>query len=225
MEDIILKEHILGLPDGACLLAGKACEMHHNAVTGQQGVETLEECRTICKADNCTYLTYYGASSFLLPQTCVTFSACEVLNNCTDCFTEDGACTACSSRIETSIHETLVDFIPDIETEASCSEACKMNTDCRFYTHYGLADPAFPGTCFLISALEGPIRACSHCQTGARNCSDPSGCLLVTDQGVMDDMDQGLLITTSSTVLSSDYFGGNGRWRKWRWRWRRQRPC
>ena len=168
--------------------------MHDNVVSITEDVASVEECRLICQESvNCTSITSYGPHDFPFRDTCVAVSACPSLTDCLDCTSEDTTCATCSLALQGTLNHNLVDFLPDLVDESRCREACLADSACTFYTFHLPADPAYPGGCFLLSGLQGPIRDCQHCRTGARNCSDPAGCLLASNDGNISS--SGLLIT------------------------------
>ena len=180
--------------------------MHGEGVTIVPGIASLEQCRAICQdEENCSYITYYGANSFPFGETCVTLPTCESVNSCTDCTTEDRACTDCSVQLETKIEENLVDFILDVEDESLCRKACTANISCKFYTHHNFLDTTYPGACFLLSGLKGPVRGCKHCQTGARTCRDANNCFFVSNDGSI--LQGGVLITMPNTSVLIESIG------------------
>ena len=125
--------------------------MHYIVVSITEDVASMEECRLICQESvNCTYITSYGLHDFPFRDTCVTLSDCSSLTDCLDCTTEDTTCSTCSLALQGTLHQNLVD-----------------ESACTFYTYHLLADPAYPGGCFLLSGLQGQMRNCPHCWTRA----------------------------------------------------------
>ena len=62
-------------------------------------------------------------------------------------------------------------FHTNVANKTSCRSFCYSMTGCSYYTYHTLSDPDYPGACFLLSALQSPVRACSDCQTGVMDCS------------------------------------------------------
>ena len=62
-------------------------------------------------------------------------------------------------------------FHTSVANKTSCRSFCYSMTGCSYYTYHTLSDPDYPGACFLLSALQSPVRACSDCQTGVMDCS------------------------------------------------------
>ena len=42
----------------------------------------------------------------------------------------------CSSPVEGTLGQNILEFLPDVATEAECLQACQANQDCVFYTHH-----------------------------------------------------------------------------------------
>ena len=42
----------------------------------------------------------------------------------------------CSSPVEGTLGQNILEFLPDVPTEAECLQACQANQDCVFYTHH-----------------------------------------------------------------------------------------
>ena len=62
-------------------------------------------------------------------------------------------------------------FHTSVANKTFCRSFCYSMTGCSYYTYHTLSDPDYPGACFLLSALQSPVRACSDCQTGVMDCS------------------------------------------------------
>ena len=84
--------------------------------------------------------------SFPFSETCFLFSSCEDVLECTECVTESKTCEVtfkgqdeeelCSSPVEGTLGQNILEFLPDVATEAGCLQACQANQDCVFYTHH-----------------------------------------------------------------------------------------
>ena len=161
------------------MLEGQTCEAHGNVVSVLPGIATLDQCRLLCSNEaECVYLTFFGPQSYPLANTCMIFSSCPTLDECSDCVTEIGTCLSmtlplCSSPVETKIGQNFVGLVTDIESENDCRAECFRNSQCEFYTHRSLVDAFDPGSCWLLSGpLHGPVAPCDHCMTGASNCTN-----------------------------------------------------
>ena len=42
----------------------------------------------------------------------------------------------CSSPVEGTLGQNILEFLPDLPTEAECLLACQTNENCAFYTHH-----------------------------------------------------------------------------------------
>ena len=85
--------------------------------------------------------SHFTAPSFPFSETCFLFSTCEEVLDCTECTTETNSCPGeeeelCSGAVEGTLGQNIVEFIPDVESEAACLEACSAHTNCSFYTHH-----------------------------------------------------------------------------------------
>ena len=91
--------------------------------------------------------------SFPFSETCFLFSSCEDVLECTECVIESKTCEVtfkgqddderhsdeeefCSSPLEGTLGQNILEFLPDVATEAECLQACEANQDCVFYTHH-----------------------------------------------------------------------------------------
>ena len=97
----------------------------------------------------------------------------------------------------------MLDFLPNIDEETGCWVACREEARCKYYTHHSTSHPTLPNTCFLFSHLEGKVRQCEHCATGAWDCDPQNTCKLLNDTVFADDN----IIVTSSTVVSAVVLG------------------
>ena len=82
----------------------------------------------------------FTAPSFPFSETCFLFSTCEEVLDCTDCTTEANSCPEkeklCSGAVEGTLGQNIVEFIPDVESESGCLEACSAHANCSYYTHH-----------------------------------------------------------------------------------------
>jgi hypothetical protein len=127
------------------------------------------ECRQLCNdIDDCNIITHFGAGGFPFADTCILFSSCPTMNDCTDCLSEDTTCyqslEQCSSQVEGQLGPNLVEFIPDVVDEKSCWTSCTANETCSFYTFHGPTDEHLPNACFLLSELKTPLQQCNNCR-------------------------------------------------------------
>ena len=139
------------------------CSMHENTLSTLPGVESIEGCRTACRDEpQCAFLTYFAADrlnvikclcespylpfspSFPFSETCFLFSTCDEVLDCTECTTEANSCPEeeklCSGPVEGTLGQNIVEFLPDVESESACLDACSAHSNCSFYTHHRLTD-------------------------------------------------------------------------------------
>ena len=112
--------------------------------------------------------SHFTTTSFPFSETCFLFSTCAEVLECEECITEANSCPEeeelCSGpvegtlgqvgnsmgnleptldgnsvgNLEQTLGQNIVEFLPDVESEASCLEACLANDNCTFYTHHRL---------------------------------------------------------------------------------------
>jgi len=178
------------------------CSMHENTLSTLPGVASIEDCRGACNDQpECAFLTYFAADSFPFSETCFLFSACDEVLDCMACTTEVNSCPEeeeglCSGPVEGILGDNIVEFLPDVESEAACLDACSANSNCSFYTHHSECDLSYPGACILLSHLEGSLLPCEHCRTGAKACSD--ACYFIGEGG--EPVPSMVLTNTSTTT-------------------------
>jgi len=166
-------------PIGACSVQDQACEIHeNNLVASFPGVASVEECRQLCSDDQqCSHFSHFGQTSFPIGNFCILLSACPTLHPCEDCITEDRWCgTICGDDVEGFLGENVVQLLADVPEELDCKQECNNNTECKFYTYHNGSDPNYPKLCFLLTHLEEPFEACSHCSTGTARCTVDTVC-------------------------------------------------
>jgi len=191
-----------GFPCGACHVEDLMCSMHENTLSTLPGVASIEDCRGACNDQpECAFLTYFAADSFPFSETCFLFSACDEVLDCMACTTEVNSCPEeeeglCSGPVEGILGDNIVEFLPDVESEAACLDACSANSNCSFYTHHSECDLSYPGACILLSHLEGSLLPCEHCRTGAKACSD--ACYFIGEGG--EPVPSMVLTNTSTTT-------------------------
>ena len=165
---------IAGLPSQTCSVP-QACEAHgNNLISAVAGVNTVVECRQLCRGrENCTLISYFGPKSSPFQSYCMMFSNCSVLHDCPDCWSEDKVCFgSCDNKAEGKLFANALEIITDVYEEPTCLLSCKKNPDCKFLTHYSSLDVNYPGLCVLQKELSGPLTVCEHCRTGSSDCSD-----------------------------------------------------
>jgi len=101
--------------------------------------------------------------------------------------------------VEGILGQNIVEFIPDVESESACLEACSAHTNCSFYTHHSECDLSYPGACILLSHLEGSLLPCEHCRTGAKVCSD--ACYFTREDG---EQVSSIVVTNTSLPTTFD---------------------
>lgn len=169
----------LDFPSGGCFVEDQACEANEdNFLDSVPGLSSVEECYEICNDNtDCEFLSYFGADSFPLQNYCMLFTTCPSLHPCVDCITEEKSCyEACSDALEGAIGENTVGMIVSVQSEVLCMDNCRTDPSCKFYTYYSSEDPSNPNTCFLLSEILEPARACTHCRTGSADCSRDGFC-------------------------------------------------
>ena len=142
------------------------CRMHENTLSTLPGVESIQDCRAACRDEpQCAFLTYFAAGrfniikvalrithlgfshlsppSFPFSETCFLFSSCDEVVDCPECTTEANSCPEeeklCSWPVEGTLGQNIVEFLPDVESEAACLDACSAHSNCSFYTHHRLS--------------------------------------------------------------------------------------
>ena len=176
-------------PAGTCSVEGQACEIHEeNLVASLPGVSSVEECRQLCSDDlHCSHFSHFGLASFPIGNFCILLYGCPSLHPCEDCITEDRWCsTTCGDDVEGFLGENVVELLADVTEELDCKKECNNNTDCKFYTYHNGSDPNYPQLCFLLTHLEEPFKACSHCSTGTASCVVDTVCGFLTGSQVSE---------------------------------------
>ena len=167
------------LPSGACYIEDATCEMEGDNLVGIiSGVLSLDECRQACQDDattSCNIFTFYGSLAFPFVDSCILFSTCMNLNPCVDCFTEELVCDQifCNAPVEGMLGDNIVRVIDDMNAEGACSNNCNEDELCQFYTYHYPNSSLYPSTCYLLSDLLEPIKACGdgvNCVSGTKNC-------------------------------------------------------
>jgi hypothetical protein len=149
---------------------------------------------------DCVFYTYFGPTSFPFADTCILYSTCKNLESCTDCKTEDIFCIFCSAPVEGGLGENLVGVLDDTAEESVCEASCLSEDACSFYTYHLPNATAFPKTCFLLSSLEEPIRACDDgtCSTGSSSC-ESTFCGIIDFNGALHQS-PGLMVNQTQDV-------------------------
>ena len=100
------------------------------------------------------------------------FDTCDVLEDCTDCFSEHVRCfpAQCNATVEGAIGDNLVAVLGDVPDALECEEECRLRPACNFYTYYAPNSPSLDSTCFLLSSIEEPIQQCEDCVSGTPDC-------------------------------------------------------
>ena len=83
------------LPEGGCVAEGQSCGMlEENILSIFPNIPTMDQCNLLCRdTPNCTFATHFGSESFPFSSSCVLFTACDVLHECSGCTTLDKSCT------------------------------------------------------------------------------------------------------------------------------------
>ena len=98
---------------------------------------------------------------------------------CEGCLTQDLtlSCTSkCSALIEGTLGDNLLNVIGGVSDEETCDRLCQEEDGCSVYTYHPAVNPTFPETCYLLTALQDPVRECegdpgnTTCVTGLPNC-------------------------------------------------------
>ena len=176
-------------------------------------------------ATSCAYFTYYGPSSFPFMDACVFYDSCPVLDPCEDCYTEALGCyDFCAAAVEGALGDNIISVLDDVKNEKLCSESCDYDEQCNFYTYHRGNSSLYPSTCFLLSEIREPIRACDGdtCVSGTPNCQDSlctfleggfslqSGVLTIDDNTLVQTRDIDLLMLGSCPNPIIVAVGGGG---------------
>ena len=194
---VLLPMSVLGqFPNNLCHVEGQVCETtEDNLIEIISDVETLEECGNLCYTDrNCHVFNYFGANSFPFTRTCVKLLTCDTLLPCEDCYAEDEYCP-CGSMVEGQIGNNLIEYISLVPSESDCKFMCFDREGCSFFTYYDENHIGFPKTCFLLNAIEYPIRMCENCTTSPVNCN-------VGHCGFYDTQDASTMVVSKSTEVN-----------------------
>ena len=167
------------LPGGSCTAEGQSCKIiEGNILAIIPNILTIDECSLLCQdTQNCSFVTIFGENSFPFSDTCVLFSSCDELQECSDCETTNTNCgivekdELCSSNIEGRIAHNLVAFHTNVANQSSCRASCYSSEGCNYYTYHDMIDNDLPGACILLTNLLPPLKACPSCQTGVMDCS------------------------------------------------------
>ena len=65
---------------------------------------------------------------------------------CIDCTVEDAKCWRgqSSSPIQSKLDNNVLQFLPGLQEEEDCMEACSREAGCSFYTHHSMASTPAP---------------------------------------------------------------------------------
>ena len=121
---------------------------------------------------------------------------------CEDCYTEDLGCyNFCAAPMEGALDDNLIRVLDDIKYEGLCEESCQDDELCRFYTYHRANSSLYPSTCFLLSEIREPIRACDGdtCVSGTPSCED-SLCAFLEDGFTLQS---GILAIGDNTLVQT----------------------
>jgi len=184
--------------EGVCSSEGHHCSLDDSMVAFLTQIDSLEECKKLCKdVTSCRYLTYFGKDDdeniseddiSSMRGSCALFSSCGETRPClpASCLTLDTACSRhrspCSTPVMGHIGDNLVSVHTKVDLEITCRQMCQDEMGCNFYSYYTMSDLYYPGTCFLLTSVEEPIKTSysninSDFVTGSKDCG---GCLLIT---------------------------------------------
>ena len=127
--------------------------------------------------------------------------------------------------MEGALGDNLISVLGDVKDERLCSESCEEDALCRFYTFHRDNSTLYPSTCFLLSEIREPIRACDGdiCVSGTPNCEDslcafledgftlPSGVLTIDDNTLVQTRNIDLLMLGSCPNPIVVAVGGGGK--------------
>ena len=157
-----------------CSDEGVQCEVSaDNVIDAVLNIDTLMECRQLCLDDaTCQFISYFDDNAAPLPHFCQLFKSCESVAPCTNCVAENMQCfDTCGSSVVGDLMEAT-DVLPNVESEAACQQSCSQSSACSYYTYFTTEDAAYPGFCFLLARLSGPVTSCTSCYTGPRQCDN-----------------------------------------------------
>ena len=118
------------LPNGLCSAENVTCEIANDNLVGiVDGASNATECRDISENG---YYTYFGPSGFPFTNSCLFFSSCEKLDQCSDCFTEETSCKFCNAAVEGNLGSNLISVIDDVSDEGHCDESCQLEEQGRY---------------------------------------------------------------------------------------------
>ena len=184
-----------------CSDEGIQCEViSDNVIDAVLNIDTLMECRQLCLDDaNCQFISYFDDNAAPLPHFCQLFNSCESVAPCSDCVSENMQCfDTCGSSVVGDLIEAT-DVLPNVESEAACQQSCSRSSACSYYTYFTTEDAAYPGFCFLLARLRGPVTSCASCYTGPRQCDNE--CSLDNAFQWGDHRDGVMLTNTSDTEV------------------------
>ena len=77
-----------------CSSDGVACDYTNENIIDQiTRVPTVDMCRELClDIDDCQLFSYFDETATPFPGFCELFKSCEVVNNCSNCYTENIDC-------------------------------------------------------------------------------------------------------------------------------------
>ena len=135
---ILLEASFALLPNGMCRAENQKCEFYDDNYIGViNGVNSPIECSENCQSNpDCSTYSYFGSQGFPYINSCLMFRSCSILESCSDCVTEDIACSnPCSAPIEGAVGDNLLQVVGDVQNEYDCEHACHDNPECKFYTY------------------------------------------------------------------------------------------
>ena len=117
----------------------------------------------------------------------------------------------CGAGLVGKMDSNLVSVVPYTSSEQQCSDLCKAEASCQFYTYFSQEDENNQMLCFLQSDLQPPYEPCDGCHTGPGDCSDFSLCEISysgvdTDHLLLEDTSMVHNVTVLALGLSDCQF-------------------